>query len=360
MMKKLLILNGLAILVIPIHHAAAYGLQAMFFWTDRYLPVTTPNFDQLGTFHYQVTMVIRQLDAFAVPAFLFISGFFIAFLARSDKSSITWKTMLPRIKILIFPFLIWTVIRYILLRRPPSGIDEALNPYHFIPLLIQFYILSPFLVPIAKKRPALLLIGAAIIHLSVQGLRYFDGLGINFPGLEILLQLTPRWIVIGQQPFWFPFGLVVGLNFTKFQEWLARTNRWFLVGTVTFGFLAVLEYQVVDYLNGGVWLNPAFGGFTRTFYILAFILWFLALDENSIPFTNILSKLSARSLGIYLANIPTVYVTAVLMYRFTPWVLGNQLLYQLILFSAGLGGPLLLMEVIRRSPMRKGYRHLFG
>ncbi len=39
MVNRLLLLNGLAAIMVAFHHAAAYGFNAMFRWTDRYLPV---------------------------------------------------------------------------------------------------------------------------------------------------------------------------------------------------------------------------------------------------------------------------------------------------------------------------------
>jgi surface polysaccharide O-acyltransferase-like enzyme len=305
-------------------------------------------------------MAIRQLVTFAVPAFLFISGYFIAFMARGESSKVTWGMVLPRIKVLAIPFVIWTTIRYLLLRRFPTSLDEVLDPYHFIPLLIQFYLLSPLLVPIAKKHWRLFLLIAAFLHLSVQGLRYINELGINYPGQDIFLALTQRWIFIGQQPFWFPFGLVFGLHAQQFQAWLAPHKKALLTGTFAFGSMAILEFEAIDYLNGELILSPSFGGFTRTFFILAFLLMFLATSEITIPFPDKISSLSARSLGIYLGNIPAIYITAVLMYRFTPFLLGKQLLYQGILFLVGVGGPYLLMELVRRSPARRWYRSLFG
>ena len=37
--KRLLWLNGIAIIAVAMHHAAAFSLQAMFEWTDRYMTV---------------------------------------------------------------------------------------------------------------------------------------------------------------------------------------------------------------------------------------------------------------------------------------------------------------------------------
>lgn len=360
MTKKLLLLNGLAILVVPLHHATAYGLNAMTEWAHRYMIVTGTNLDQLSSLKYYLTMAIRQLDSFAVPAFLFISGYFIAFMARGEKSKVTWKMVLPRVKILVIPLLLWTIIRNMLLLRVPNSLDDLLNPYTFILLLIQFYLVSPFIVPLAKNRGKLLLLAAAVIHLGVQTLKYLYFIGLDFPGMDILIWLTPRWFFLAQQPFWFPLGVVIGLHLTEVNKLLMPLKRLLLVSTIVLGVVSVFEYLYIDQILGDTGSNPALAGFTRTLYILALILWYLTLNEDKIPFSKQISKLSGRSLGIYLANIPVSYVVAVFFYHYIPALLGMQLLYQGFLFLVGLFGPLLLMELLRRSPARRYYRLVFG
>ncbi len=358
--RRLLFLNGLAILTIPIHHATAYGLQAMFIWTDRFRDVSVPNYDLLGSLAYYVMVIIRQLDTYSVPAFLFISGYFVAFMVRGKNSTLSPGTVIPRIKVLVPPFIVWTVIRYALLRHVPTSLDEVLDPYHFVPILIQFYLLSPWLVPLARRNWKAFLSVFALIHLGVQSIRYVANLGVGFPGLDLLLTLTPRWIFIGQQPFWFPFGLVFGLHSSVFTPWLRR-YRWQLVAaTIFFGVSSFVEYQIADYLNGELWIGPTFSGFSRNFYILFFILAALTIDIKAPRLTKIVNTIGAHSLGIYLANIPVVYVIAVAMYRLTPQILGIQPVYVTVLFTAGLGIPLLLMWLVRRSPFRPAYRLLFG
>jgi peptidoglycan/LPS O-acetylase OafA/YrhL len=242
----------------------------------------------------------------------------------------------------------------------PTSVGEVLDPYHFIPILIQFYLLSPLLVPIARDRWKLLLGSFAVLHLGIHTLRYLHDLGVILPGQELILYLTPRWFFLGQQPFWFPFGLVFGLHFQKHSQQLAKIKWQLLIATIIFGIFALVEYQVGDYLNGPQWIGPTFAGLSRNFYIFFFILLILAINESSFPWSKDISNLGTKSLGIYMANIPAIYVTAVLMYHFTPWALGSQLLYQTVLAIAGLGGPLLLMWLIRRTPLRVGYRYLFG
>ncbi len=79
MVRRLLLLNGLATLGVAIHHAVAYGFLAMFTWTNAYRDVTVPNYDMLGSPSYYALIITRQLDSFAIPAFFFMSGFFVAF-----------------------------------------------------------------------------------------------------------------------------------------------------------------------------------------------------------------------------------------------------------------------------------------
>jgi len=362
MTKKLLLLNGLAILMIPLQHAGGYGFQAMFEWTDRYRQVTSlPNFDLLGTPAYYGILVLRQLATFSVPSFLFISGYFLAFLARGKDAKVTWSKVLPRIKVLLFPFVIWTVIRYaFVLRSWPTSLDDLLDPYAFVPILIQFYLLSPLLVPIARKRWKLFLAIFALMHLALQVTRALNSIDVHFPGQVLLLTATPRWFFLGQQPFWFPFGLVFGLHFQKYTEQLVQLRPKLLVGTVILFVLSIVEYLVADTLNPAAWIGPTYSGVALNFYIIAAMLLILSLDESKFPYSKTISDLGTKSLGIYMGNIPAIFLTAFMMYHLTSWALGVQLLYVPILFTAGLGGPLLFMWIVRKTPLRPAYRYLFG
>lgn len=359
MVKRLLLLNGFAAIAIPMHHAAAYGLLAMFQWTDRYRPVEVPNYDLLGSPPYFAMIALRLVLGYAIPSFLFVSGFFVAFMARGTQTRLNLTMVLPRIKVLLVPFFLWSVFRFILIKSYPNDVNEFLDPYHFIPLLIQFYLLSPLLMPLAKKRWKLFLFSAALLQIIMVAIRYSDNLGVVFPGQEQILNMTPRWLFINQ-PFWFPFGVVVGLRLELIAQQLEKYRGFFLLALAIFAISTMVEYQVVDHLNGDRWLGPVFGGISRQLYSLAFILTVISSGERSVPYSKEISQISAKSLGIYMMNIPAIYVTASLMYHLTPWLLGVHLIYMVVLFIAGLGGPLLLMEAIRRTPTRRGYRLLFG
>jgi len=357
MTKRLLLLNGLAVLMVPLHHATAFGLQAMFDWTYRYRPVSVPNYDQLGSLSYIITMAIRQLDGFAIPAFLFVSGFFLAFLARGKE--LTLSTVTPRIKVLILPLAIWLVLRFLVLRRPPDSIYETLDTYYYLILLIQYYLLALLIVPAARKNWKLLLILTAGIQIVSESPLYFRTIGIDFPGLTYLGVLTPRWF-FPSRIFYFALGVVAGMNIQAFKAWVTR-HRWVLLGIlIASAVLSFVEYNFIGTLSGKIWIGPNNPGLARLVYATTFGLCFLGFGDLELPFSRAVEYLGTRSLGIYLVNVPTMYIAAVLIFKFIPSLLGMQWIYQPVLVVVGIGAPLLLMEVTRRSPLRRGYRFLFG
>lgn len=360
MTRRLLLLNGLAVLMVAVHHATGYGFNAMFLWTDRYLSVSVPNYDQIGSLAYYINIIIQQLDYFGLPAFLFVSGYFISFVASGEKAQLKWTTVKQRVVNLLIPFTVWSAVFFVLfLRRLPLSLDEIFDRYYFIPLLIQFYLISPLLIPLVKKNWKLVMIGAAILELGRFSLHFIGKLGLNFPGLNILIFSTPRWL-FPMLFFWFILGMVGGFYRENFASWISRYKWGLLAALVIFGVLSLIEYQWISRLIGEEWLGPYFGGISRQIYSLAFILCFLAFDKVAIPFSKQLSDLGAKSLGIYLVHSRVMYIVAILMYRQTPELLGSQFTYQMILILTALGGSLVLMEIFKRTPGRRFYRYVFG
>lgn len=360
MIRRLLLLNGLATLALPIHHATGYGFFAMFQWTDRYQQVTVPNYEQIGSLAFYVIIVIQQLDYFALSAFMFVSGFFAAFAARGSVAKLEWSIVRSRVIGLLVPFTIWTVIFFILFtRRLPNNLDEILDRYYYIPLVIQFYLLAPFFVAQAKRRPKLVLAGAALLELGRFTVRYLQLLDVTFPGQDLVILLTPRWL-FPMLFFWFVLGLVIGFHREPALAWLARFKWALLAVLISLTVLTMVEYTAVAHATEREWLGPYFGGYARQAYALTFISCFLAFDNIKIPFSPQLSDLGTKSLGIYLVHNRVMYVVAVLMYELTPAILGHQFLYQLILIFTSLVGSLALMRVVKISLLRPLYRHAFG
>ena len=68
--------------------------------------------------------------------------------------------------------------------------------YYYVPLLIQLYLLAPFLIPIARKKPVTLLVVTGLIQLAVMLSYYPLLLGAQNPQLIALGQLVPKWLFI--------------------------------------------------------------------------------------------------------------------------------------------------------------------
>ena len=370
MIKKLLLLNGFAILGVIIFHATGWGYVAMFSWTHQYLPVTSPNYDQLGSLSYFVGRLIEQLVVFSVPAFLFVSGFFIAFATGRNRPNVSWSIIKSKIKYLVIPYLIWSFVIFLLLflqgtRYTPKQYIIFLftgqtNPaYYFVPLLIQFYLLSPIIVPLAKKRWKPLLVVTFAIQLIVQALYYPELLGLGGSGLSSLAILIPKWF-FPSRIFWFTAGVVIGFNQSQLKLWLARYKWYFLSLTVVLVPLGILEWEYYLRIAGRQWFDHK-ETYIDTFYSIAFILSFLAFDRISkVPFSKQLGDIAGKSFGIYLIHSPVMEYTARAIYHLLPWILAYQLIFQPILIVLGLGVPLLLMSIVNKSPVRRYYQYLFG
>jgi hypothetical protein len=230
--------------------------------------------------------------------------------------------------------------------------------YYYIPLICQYYLLSPFLVPLAKNRPQLLLILSAVIQLGFQAFRHLDALGVTFPGLSLLIDLSPSWFFPGHL-FYFVLGLVAGLHLQGFTAWLGRAKWFLLVATLCWYLLSLLEYQLIANQTGEEWLGPAFATYSRTFFSVTMVLTFLAFDKAKIPFSPQLSRL-----GALVGHLPGQY-TGHLRDR-SPDVpvysldLGFPAAVPGILIVVGLGIPLALMALAARPPTVKVYRYVFG
>ena len=344
----------------------------MFWWTDRYQPVEVPNYDQLGNLSYYAIVAFQKIGVFAVPAFLFTSGFFVAYAARG-KSAFTWKMVGVRLKNLLIPYLVWSVVVLVgdslqgttyapleYLRLLLTG--GAVPAYYYVILLCQMYILSPFLAPLAKKHGRLLLSVTGLILLGVIGLFYLklysELTGHQLPLMDNVIQFIPSRVFV-RFVFFFTLGIVVGFHLKQFKQWLHR-YRWALLATVLVSApLAIMETEWIFRATGEDWRGGVFT-ITGATYAIAFILAFMAFEQVPIPFSKGLIELGKSSYGIYLLHSSALEFSARAMQRFIPWLMAYQVVFLWVLVALAVGTPFLLMKTVARSPLRRYYRYLFG
>jgi fucose 4-O-acetylase-like acetyltransferase len=367
MIKRLLALNGVSALCVVLFHSEGWGMVAMLAWADRYGAVPA---DQIGTFTYYVFRAIEQLIVFCIPAFLFVSGFFIAFVTGRAHKTVSWRIVGIRIRDLIIPYTIWTLVYWTLFFLEARFMDgRTFTPgeyvhmfltggtdpaYYYVPMLIQFLLLSPLLVYWAKVSPVSLIVVTGILQLLVQLQYYPSILGLDIPFTNFI----PKWLFM-TRILWFPLGIVVGFHVKPMQVWLASHKRTFLITALILYPLAIIEWELIQSFSGQIGLQHQ-ETFLDTFFTLAVIFAFLGYYQTKLPYAHTLDDLGSKSFGIYLIHTLAMTYTARLIAVWLPGFLAYQLLFFLVMFVVGLGVPLLLMALVNRSPVRPFYKYIFG
>ncbi len=378
-MRRLFLLNGLAIIAVICNHSAHKGFLAMFWWTGRYIPgIETPNYDQYGTLSYYGLIAIIKLTFYAIPAFLFVSGFFIAYTSRGKESALSWKVVRTRITNLLIPYLIWSIVFFIatfidscletcqadtplnyLVKLLTGG---AIRTFWYVPLIIQFYLLAPFLVPLAKNRWKLALFIGVISQSIIILITYLGFMGMPVPKIIEKFFTT---VFFPRDIFYFIIGIVVGFNFSSFKKWLVRVRWALFVVWIASIVLTLMEAEWIFRQGEKVYyLGHVRGGYftlPMTIYVISFIFTFLAFEKVSLPYSKIVLQLGRRSYGIFLMHMLMIgFVTPKVVYHLFPWALGYQVILQAILISSALVVPYWFMSLVAKSRFRRSYRYLFG
>jgi len=368
MARRLLLLNGLAALGAVLYHATGWGYTSLFWWTDRYRPVVVPNFDQMGGASYYALRALEQLATASVPAFLFVSGFFMVF-ASGRSQRIEWPMVAGRLKMLVPPFVVWSVL--ILAGRALEGrvftadvyleqivFGQVAPPFYYVPALIQLYLLSPFFVWALKRRAGLLLIGAAVVQGAVMVARYPVLLGWDAPWATWIWNHAPAWF-FPHLVFWFVLGAYAGFKGAAFTSALQRWRPALPWIAAALFLAAIAEWELLLRASHREWL-AATSTLLDGVFSGALVLAFLAVLHDHVPARRQFEVVGERSFGLYLVHAPVLELCARAIYHGSPAVLGHQAIFLTLLLLVGAGVPLVLMAAVNRSRVRPVYNYLFG
>jgi fucose 4-O-acetylase-like acetyltransferase len=300
---------------------------------------------------------LQALGTFAVPTFLFVSGAFLSYASR-ELSFTFVRTSLGRI---LWPYVTWSTLVYGLVLvtsdaepRVSAYVKNLLVgfPYHFVPLLVFWYVTAPFVVRIGRRHGALLLVAIGVYQVLLLALRRPETFGLSGPLPTWMYHLQPSVLstAMSEWAVYFPLGLVLSLHTVALKPRLRRV-RWLALA-------AVVGLFVAGILDAFEMLRAPWARFA-----VAVPLMFLlpVVDRNSIPFVRAFEFVGRRSYGVYLAHF--FVINAVTLFASTPasgldrW----PLVVYPTLFVSALGGALLLMGLmVRILPSRRAFRYVFG
>jgi surface polysaccharide O-acyltransferase-like enzyme len=339
-----------------------WGFTAMFWWTDRYRPVSVPNYDQIGSLTYYLMVVIKQLTVFSLPAFLSISGFFIAFAARGSQTKLNWKVVFNRVVSILIPYIIWSIVLFGLdyITGTIHSLSEYLfllltggaSPiYYYVIIITQLFLISPLLIPFAaSKHWKKLLLIAGVIQLLMIGWIYLTLAG--------LVKWKPD-LLFTTYIFFYVFGMVLSFHLEQIKAWLLRWRKVWL-GVLLFLIVpAVLETEIIFRATGQDWRGGIFN-LSAALYAIVFQLVYLGFEEINFTRIKIFFQLGQKTYGMYLAHPVILIVLSKAIYHFTPVILAYQVVYLPIIFLGAVAIPFWIMNVIPRTPLKFLYPYLFG
>jgi probable poly-beta-1,6-N-acetyl-D-glucosamine export protein len=350
MRRNIPLLSGLAILAVVFNHANWHILSQF-----------GPG-DPAGTIY----LFFDQVGKFAIAAFLFTAGYFIAYATDKGASDLRWSVMQARLVSLVIPWLLWSAFLTLaggVVGRPISAgkfVSNLLIQYYFVPLLILYYLMAGWLVRSARKNPRATVLSAAGIQLAAMALFYAR---LYLPGFP---EAAKFWVDEGPLQYlrfalYFPMGLIVGIGPTTAKSILTRFKSTLPWLTLLLFIGSVGETEIAYNRGGGSWpIGADQSKLSSVLFSLALILCFVAFDRIILPFDRWISRVGAYTYGIYLMHYFILGLLARVIAGYLPWVTMQPWLLLPLLLALTVAVSLLLITITAHTPIRLIYAFLFG
>lgn len=341
-------LSGLAMVLIIMHHTIELGTAA-----PERLGYPAPE----GLVAL-LLRVVWALGLVAVPVFLFISGAFVAYAVRGEPARLSGKFVRNSLSRILWPYLLWSMVFYVLVYVQSAERYSLLGyvknllvgyPFHFIPLLAFFYLLSPLLVRVGKSHGGLLLAGVGLYQIILINLVYPGVLGFQFPSEmrflapPVLRTTMAMWLIC------FPMGLVYTLHAKQVWPLLWRLRWPILVVTALLFAIGVFRTAILPVSQ-----------IARLVYPVIFLLLVPVIKRDRIPFVRLFERIGKGAYGLYLTHLIVLSLILLLIERLAPWLFNVYLLLLPVLFLLALEIPLWFMDGVSRTRFRTYFRYVFG
>lgn len=256
-------------------------------------------------------LFLRQFINFPVAIFIFLSGFFSV-----KENMAPTKYYINRCKKLIIPFVIWSIIYYVIAVYEAITLGEHISwirmavyfiwgqaapPFYYIIALLQLTFLTPYLINAAKKKSkaiALLMGSITPAYLLILYLYkiYLGSKGIPFSTLYAAV--FPAWFGF----YW--LGIYIRCNE---KQCFSLISKWGKVGYLTIAFfLSVIESVLWIQANLGV--KFALNQVRYTCFLFATIFIFILVKNQSLSIKRggghcFLKYIGDISYGIFYVHI---------------------------------------------------------
>jgi peptidoglycan/LPS O-acetylase OafA/YrhL len=275
-----------------------------------------------------------------------------------------------RILGLAIPYVVWTVTQYIIsylngtefsLLQVATGLLIGRH-YFFIPLLFQLYLLSPILVPLAKRKARLLIGLAAITQLAYTSVPYIKLYGthanVDIAWADLLLGTSGSFLL--RWWLFFVVGLAAGFRLNSLRDWTYKYRWYLLAATIVFAAASVVESLIVFRTTELEWWVSSVLSLPTILYVFSFTLSFVALAEFPRLVSSYLRQLGQITFGVYLVHRIILEYVARGVQRFLPWFLPYQAAFFLVLVATAIELPRLVIWAMDKSPARRLRPYIFG
>lgn len=339
-------LRGIAIIGVVAIHALNYGVSG-----DN---------SELGRWNFYFICAARQFVAFAVPVFLFISGYWnanISFNSITDYFNFIKRRLIK----VILPYLFWSLLFILTTETSIKDLTYKLltgtasGPYYFIILIVQLYLLMPLFQYINRKR----FWGLAIItYLNLISLlflyfaRFVFKVNIGFPYYALPFFM---WFA------YFELGLILGKNsfeiIKSFIKW-----KWIVLLFISVSLCAsLLETAFIIEQTGVILYANTTVKFTSFFYSIAIVLGFFILRHFVQRWPKALVILGKYSFGIYLIHMIFLpFVVKLFRYRLFKSLFSFQPLFQIIVITTTVVICCIFIAICHRYIPRIVYKNMLG
>lgn len=299
------LLRGIAIILVVFIHVTPFG------------------FVDSDSLNFDATIIFRQIINFAVPLFLFISGYLMAnkSLSSTNEYFSYLKKQLPRV---LLPYIVWSVLYSLIFFALGINAEtllfnfltfQVVGPFYFIALICQCYLLQPLLKSLSKSFGRLLL--SLLISLSSCAvlfyLRYYRSIDIP---LYIYGGIVSTWI-------FFP---VLGMYFNSNKINVSKG----ILSVVTVILLLFSLFETKYILDTFDDLSNAVSAVKlSSFLYSASAITLLFTLRNSIPKSSSLFRISELSFGIYFSHMLVLTVIQILFKRFVPITITSNIVTQI-------------------------------